>query len=384
MKKVIVGFLAAGLFLALAAGLTALLLSQRMSSQPDPQLSMEAFPRALTRPTEAETLPPETTLPPPPTTEATLPPETAPTEPEPLYDTVPLFDMTQYEEIRYRSGTLATSGSNITCLAMAASYLTGQEYTPAELAEFFATYTGNSIQWLDYASEQLQLPWEKAPDVRAAIQAVKEGKLVIALMGEKSVFTQSQHFILLTGVTEDGKITVNDPYGPHYTHWGLKDGLATGFSENTFVTGYHGAWVYDPAAMPEEPFVYTQPENPHPFRYHGIQLTEEEQDLMAKLICMEAESEPFEGQQAVAEVILNRLYSESFQSSIHSVIHAEGQFRSADRLYAAEPTHIQYEAIDRALNGPYVLPLGVYYFGTYKTNDNVWGTIGAHTFCYGS
>lgn len=387
MRKILLTLTVIALFLGVTLGFTNLLRQNIVFFQEPVEENPEAFPRAVTQSAQ-ETEPPvteeEETVP-PTTVPPTLPPQTQPPEtepPKPLYDAVPLFDMTHYDHIRYRSGTMATSGSNITSLAMVASYLTGQEYTPEELAAYFATYIGNSMQWLEYASDQLQLPWEKAPDVRAAIQALQAGKVVITLMGEKSIFTQSQHFIVLTGITAEGKITVNDPYGPHYTQWNLEQGLAEGFGENSILTGYHGSWIYDPAAMPETPFVYTPQPNPDAFRYEGIQLTEEEMDEMAKLICMEAESEPFEGQQAIAEVILNRLAAGNFQSSIHSIIHAEGQFKSASRLYAAKPTHIQYEAIRRALNGPYILPKEVVFFATYKVNDNVWGTIGNHTFCY--
>ena len=42
----------------------------------------------------------------------------------------------------------------------------------------------------------------------------------------------------------------------------------------------------------------------------------------------------------------------------------------------------QYEAIERALYGPYVLPTDVVFFATYRTNENVWGQIGGHIFCY--
>lgn len=388
-RKVLLTLFVMVLFLGASAGLAGLLHSRW---NPEPQLSSynpEAYPRALTHPTEEtalpETTPPETvppeTLPP----ETTAPPETVPpeTEPEPRYETVPNFYMTDYPEIRYGTGTLDSTGSNVAALAMVASYLTGEEYRPDELAEYFATYIGNHMQWLEYASDQLQLPWKKAVDFREAKQALSEGKIVITLMGSKSVFTQTQHFIVLTGFNEAGRITVNDPYQPHYELWSLAQGLKDGFDDGYITTGYHGSWIYDPAAMPETPFVYEPKPNPDAFRYDGIELTQEEMDLMAKLICMEAESEPFEGQQAIAEVILNRLYSGTFQSSIHSIIHAQDQFKSANRLYLAEPTHIQYEAIRRALNGPYILPVDVVFFAGYKVNENVWGTIGNHTFCYG-
>ena len=57
-------------------------------------------------------------------------------------------------------------------------------------------------------------------------------------------------------------------------------------------------------------------------------------------------------------------------------------FRSVDFLDEATPYQTQYEVIDRALFGPYVLPKDVFYFATFRTNENVWGTIGGHIFCY--
>lgn len=355
------------------------------AEEPDiSQREMIAYPRAVTEaaePTETEPAETEETV---PATTETQPAETVPEETEPrmVYETVPLFYMTDYPDILFRSGTLATSGSNVASLAMVASYLTGEEYRPDELAEYFADFIGNNMEWLEHAADTLQLPWEKAANFHVAKQALQEGKIVITLLGEKSIFTQSQHFIVLTGINEEGRIMVNDPYEPHYTQWNLEKGLASGFEDVSIITGYHGSWIFDPAAMPEEPFVYKPEENTDEFRYPGVELTQEEKDLMADLICMEAQSEPFEGQQAIAEVILNRLVADNFQSSVRNIIYAEGQFKSADRLYLAKPTHTQYEAIERALNGPYVLPIDVVFFATYKVNDNVWGTIGNHTFCY--
>lgn len=387
-KKGLLVIMVIAAFVLTTALLTNVLLDRfARAEQEQQEQTIMAFPEALTQPseteppvTEQETIP-ETT---PETMAETLPPETVPVETKPKfsYEEVPLFYMTDYPDVLYRSGTLATSGSNVASLAMVASYLTGNEYRPDELADYFADYIGNSMQWLEYASDKLQLPWEKAANFHVAKQALQEGKIVITLMGQRSIFTQSQHFIVLTGINDAGKITVNDPFEDHYTQWNLKDGLAEGFADNSIITGYHGSWVYDPAAMSEDPFIYEVEENTDEFRYAGIELSQEDKDLMAKLICMEAESEPFEGQQAIAEVILNRLASGNFQSSIKSIIHAQGQFAGADRLYLAKPTHTQYEAIDRAFQGPYVLPKEVTFFAGYKVNDHVWGKIGNHYFCY--
>lgn len=317
-----------------------------------------------------ETLPPET-----------LPPETKPVQVRPRYEKVPLYDQTDYPDILYRSGTLATSGSNIASLAMAATYLTGHEYLPDQLADYFADYIGNAMQWLEYASGQLQLPWKKAADIDETIRALRDGKIAVVRMNEKSVFMDKFHFVVFTGITEDGKILVNDPYGPNYTAWHLEKALAEGFARGDLTGGYSGGWIYDPAAVPEDPFIYQPEVNTDPFRYGDLELSREDRDLIARLICAEGASEPFEGQQAIAEVIINRIAADNFPGTAKGVIHAQGQFLAVNSLHLQKPTHVQYEAVERALNGPYILDADVVFFSQFPVNDNVWGTIGSHIFC---
>lgn len=117
-------------------------------------------------------------------------------------------------------------------------------------------------------------------------------------------------------------------------------------------------------------------------RYPDITLTAAETDLLARMVWVEAQGEPIEGQQAVAEVVLNRLKSSRFPNTLKGVIYAENQFRSTAYLRDAKPNQAQYVAIERALEGPYVLDEGVVFFATYPVNDNVWGKIGGHTFCF--
>ena len=104
---------------------------------------------------------------------------------------------------------------------------------------------------------------------------------------------------------------------------------------------------------------------------------------MAKVIWVEARGESAEGQQAVAEVIFNRMLSDDFPDTLSGVIYADEQFRSSKFLEDAEPAQAQYDALDDALEGPYILPIDVVHFATYPVNDDVWGTIGGHIFCYG-
>lgn len=310
--------------------------------------------------------------------EETVPPPAASIE-------IPLFYQTDYPNNLYSNGTIATDGCSITSLAMVATYMTGHPYLPDELAGYFGGYMENvttNLERLEAASTALQLPWERAENFHMALNALKEGKVVIALMNKKSIFTDSQHFIVLCGMTEDGKILVNDSYEPNYSRWELQNAFLYGFKEGDISCGFSGAWIYDKSAMPEEPFIYTEEKTFVEPRYTGIGLTWEEKTLLAKMVWVEAQGESFEGQQAIAEIVLNRMMADNFPDSVRGVIYAEGQFKSTTQLKDAEPTQTQYEAVEAALSGPYVLPMDVVFFATYPVNKNVWGTIGGHTFCY--
>lgn len=140
-----------------------------------------------------------------------------------------------------------------------------------------------------------------------------------------------------------------------------------------------------PPSPPEEPAIEATPEaiaSECPGRYGAIHLTDAETDTLARVIWLEARGEPFEGQQAVADVVFNRMLSPAFPDTLDEVIYQEGQFSTAERVQSAEPTEAQYIAISTALSGPSILPLEVVFFSQKGENDNVWGTIGGHVFCY--
>lgn len=295
----------------------------------------------------------------------------------------PLYNQLDYPNKRFGSGTVATSGCGITSLAMVATYLTGHTYLPDELAGYFGGYGENNVQRLEYGAKQMQLPIRKADNIRQIFSAMKEGDIAILLMNHLSIFTESQHFIVLNGMTKDGKYLVADSYAPNYEKWDLKRGFEEGFEEKDLLLGYNGGWIFDVSAMPEEPFIYTEEKPDCEPRYPDVELTWDEQQLMAKIIWLEARGESKEGQQAVAEIILNRLVSGKFGDSIHDVIYGEGQFRTTPFLKDADAWQAQYDAIDDALTGPNILPMNVYYFATYPENGRIWGKIGGHIFCYG-
>ena len=298
---------------------------------------------------------------------------------------IPIYYQNDYPDVRYGSGTVETSGCSITSLAMIATRMTGHKYLPDELADYFGGYAENNIRRLEYGAEKLQLSFRRAENADYVWPALEEGKIALVLMNEESIFTSSQHFIILAGMSEEGKILVIDSNKDNYSNPQLANAFVNGFTRSDILLGYSGAWIFDPDAMPEEPFIYSEPrlDRTHE-NYPGVSLTTEEWDLLAKLIWAEARGECPEGQQAVAEVVLNRLVSDCFADNISDVIYAQGQFHSVElnKLEEATPWQAQYQAIDRALHGSPVLDQSVFFFATQVFDEEVFKTIGGHTFYY--
>ena len=78
--------------------------------------------------------------------------------------------------------------------------------------------------------------------------------------------------------------------------------------------------------------------------------------LLAALIQCESGSQPYEGQVAVGNVVMNRLHSGAYGGSLSSVIYAPGQFTPAAtgavaRVAAAGPSATAMAAAQAALNG---------------------------------
>lgn len=165
------------------------------------------------------------------------------------------------------------------------------------------------------------------------------------------------------------------------------------FDVETPVTGLRGAGSpAETVSSREQPPVLSgevSPQSP-PWpmqRYSSVDMSANERQELAGIIQLEAGNQCAEGQQAVAEVVLNRVISPEFPDTVYEVLHQGEdtpmpQFSTIDNLVQAEPTTTQYEAIDAALYGPFILPEDVVFFSRNGENDRVWGRIQDHVFCY--
>ncbi|MGI6029940.1 MAG: cell wall hydrolase [Eubacteriales bacterium] len=111
-------------------------------------------------------------------------------------------------------------------------------------------------------------------------------------------------------------------------------------------------------------------------------MTQAEKDLMAKIIWLEAGNQSDKGQQAVAEVILNRVINSRFPNTVTEVLYQKGQFTSVKALGRAKPDARVYANMQAVLDGKTnILANDVVYFSRGAINNRVYAVIGDHTFC---
>lgn len=117
----------------------------------------------------------------------------------------------------------------------------------------------------------------------------------------------------------------------------------------------------------------------------NITLTQEEIDLLARIVWLEAQGEPVEGQQAVVEVVFNRMASELYPDTLYEVLSQNNpvQFCSWKNRDRAVPTEKEYQSIEDVLTGKTaILRNDTMYFSTFPLTENVECKIGGHYFCY--
>lgn len=117
-------------------------------------------------------------------------------------------------------------------------------------------------------------------------------------------------------------------------------------------------------------------------------LTENDLKIMANAVYGEARGEPYQGQVAVAAVILNRVKSQSFPNSVYGVIFQPRAFTAvADGQIYLTPNDTARKAVEDAINGIDPTNGCLYYFNPVTaTSKWIWTrqqimTIGKHIFC---
>ncbi len=151
----------------------------------------------------------------------------------------------------YVENFLGVNGCGPTCLSMVVCGLTGEtKWNPAEVARF-------SEEWGYYEAgfgTSWKLMTEGAPQLGLGVETLRvneenilgnlsgEGKAIICSV-RPGDFTYTGHFIVLTGLDEEGNVTIKDPNSPKNSekHWAVDELLPQ----------IRGMWLFEEKEKPE-------------------------------------------------------------------------------------------------------------------------------------
>lgn len=117
-----------------------------------------------------------------------------------------------------KSDTIGGYGCGPTSLSIVVSTLTDEQVNPVEMCSwayengYWAEGAGSYHSLIPEGAKHFGLKVEgaDAKDAEKLVNALAEGKLIIAIMG-RGHFTTSGHFLVLRGITSEGKVLIADP-----------------------------------------------------------------------------------------------------------------------------------------------------------------------------
>lgn len=145
----------------------------------------------------------------------------------------------------YGNGTIKRNGCCPTCLAMVFSYLCQQNIYPNDVVawagnRYYVNGEGTSWSIFSPAAAQWGVKCTNIGKSQGTMtEALGNGKIIIASMGP-GTFTKGGHYIVLTGITEDGKIKVNDPNDS-----GTKRHSEKAFEQSLILRECKNMWVFE-------------------------------------------------------------------------------------------------------------------------------------------
>lgn len=128
---------------------------------------------------------------------------------------IPVYNQNDYQE-PYGRGTIAGYGCGPASFSMVVSYLRNEAISPADVVawcgnSYYVPGQGTSWNFFGEAAAHYGIgPVTTTTSPEAVLRALQEGRPVISSQGP-GLFTGGGHYIVLRGITAEGKILVNDP-----------------------------------------------------------------------------------------------------------------------------------------------------------------------------
>lgn len=151
----------------------------------------------------------------------------------------------QWGSTPYGDSNISNAGCCPTSLAMVFSYLCQKTIYPNNVVAwagdtYYVKGAGTSWSIFNPAAEHWGVKCTNiSKNEGEMLEALQKGKLIVASMGP-GTFTKGGHFIVLTGITESGKIKVNDPNDSN-----SKNHKGTDFEPGLILRECKNMWVFE-------------------------------------------------------------------------------------------------------------------------------------------
>ena len=135
----------------------------------------------------------------------------------------------------------------------------------------------------------------------------------------------------------------------------------------------------------KEAEAYVEANKQHRYSKAVASMSSYDIELLYRITYHEAGNQCDEGQQAVAEVVLNRMINSRFPNTLQGVLFQKGQFCSESELMQSKyaPTEQVKRNVNLVMQGKTNnLPNNVVYFATSPINNRPYKKIQDHWFCY--
>lgn len=116
----------------------------------------------------------------------------------------------------YGQDRIGTHGCGPTSMSIVVSTLTGTTVDPVQMAQwsydngYYCRGEGSYHSLIPGAAQNWGLSVQQNMNGQDVVDALSNGKLIVAIMA-KGHFTKGGHFIVLRGITSEGKVLVADP-----------------------------------------------------------------------------------------------------------------------------------------------------------------------------
>lgn len=200
-------------------------------------------------------------------------------------------------------------------------------------------------------------------------------------IGQTVCYAEEQTTVEVEGIIEENSNVTIDPNAPDYNMWSVPEELR---NESNFGPAFDKEEQTQPAENIAQEEAVVAVETPISSNRWGITITPEEREILARIVELECGAEPDIGQQAVIEVVLNRVVDPSYPNTVVGVLSQRRQFSTWKNVNSrrATPTAKDYANIDAVLNGQSnILPFNTVYFSRGAQNKRVQIRIGGHVFC---